>query len=100
MWQCSDFEAVEGGEFDLQGEAGSVSMRLHEVKLLQRTEVEESFSLLFTAPSADLGQGTYLVRQAELGALELFLVPVGPCADEPSMMAYESVFNIRLDQPG
>jgi len=47
----------------------------------------EPFSLLFALPEGiDLAQQTYNVSQAQLGELQLFLVPVGP-----SRM--ESVFN-------
>jgi hypothetical protein len=49
------------------------------------------FSLLFRSASAGhLRQGTYRLDHAELGTLELFLVPVGP---RDGGMCYEAVFN-------
>jgi hypothetical protein len=53
------------------------------------------FSLLFVGPAAPaLPQRTYAVRHPELGAMEIFLVPVGPDAGrEPRGMRYEAVFN-------
>lgn len=50
------------------------------------------FALVFTAAHDDgyLPQGTYQLQHAELGTLELFLVPLGL---EPSgLMRYEAVF--------
>jgi len=56
------------------------------------------FSVLFHGPLQPVGpQGIYRVEHAELGALELFIVPLGP--DEPTApgqaptaMRYEAVF--------
>lgn len=50
----------------------------------------EAYSLYFTGPSAPiLPQRIYPVRNAVLGDLDLFLVPIGP---NPSGMGYEAVF--------
>jgi hypothetical protein len=49
-----------------------------------------SFTLLFRGPAEpQLAQGTRPLRHARLGALEIFLVPVGRDADG---MRYEAVF--------
>jgi Domain of unknown function (DUF6916) len=49
------------------------------------------FSLLFrSAVSGHLRQGTYRLDHADMGTLELFLVPVGP---RDGGMCYEAVFN-------
>jgi hypothetical protein len=48
------------------------------------------FSVLFRGPAAPvLQQGTYPLSHTELGALTLFLVPLGPDAEG---MLYEAVF--------
>jgi hypothetical protein len=48
------------------------------------------FSLTFRGPATPfLPQGTYELDHAELGALSLFLVPLGPEGDE---MRYEAAF--------
>jgi hypothetical protein len=49
------------------------------------------FSVVFrSAPGAPLPQQIYRVHHDELGALELFLVPIGPDEDG---MRYEAVFS-------
>jgi hypothetical protein len=50
----------------------------------------DPFSLTFTGPSA-LDQRTYSLEHAELGNLEIFLVPIGPGPD--GQLRYEAVFN-------
>jgi hypothetical protein len=48
------------------------------------------FSLVFTGPGETvLQQGTYRVSHADLGELELFLVPLGP---KSGGMQYEAAF--------
>jgi hypothetical protein len=56
------------------------------------SERSESFSLLFT--SAERGhapQAIYSLEHPELGAIEVFLVPVGPAPN--GGMQYEAIFN-------
>ena len=49
------------------------------------------FSLVFRSPpGAPLPQRIYRLHHEELGALDLFLVPIGPDADG---MLYEAVFS-------
>jgi hypothetical protein len=49
------------------------------------------FSLLFECPGSDvLPQGIQLLQHPALGALELFLVPVGR---NPAGVRYQAVFN-------
>ena len=49
------------------------------------------FSLVFRSPpGAPLPQRIYRIHHDELGALDLFLVPIGPDADG---MRYEAVFS-------
>lgn len=52
--------------------------------------VRQAFALLFRGPKANvLVQGIHALNHEELGAMELFLVPVGP--DDEGML-YEAVF--------
>jgi hypothetical protein len=53
------------------------------------------FAVLFRGPAEPvMPQGTYRVEHEQLGALELFIVPVGPAPDEASTgMCYEAVFS-------
>ena len=56
-----------------------------------RTGRRAPFSLIFRSPpGAPLPQRIYLLHHEQLGALELFLVPIGP--DEAGM-CYEAVFS-------
>jgi hypothetical protein len=51
----------------------------------------QQFSLVFRGPAeVPLPQGTYTVTHAELGRLELFLVPIGADADG---LRYEAAFS-------
>jgi hypothetical protein len=57
---------------------------------------QERFSLVFRGPHDRLlQQGMYRLRHSQLGALELFLVPVG---QDHEGLYYEAVFN-RLRRP-
>ncbi len=52
-----------------------------------------TYALVFRAPprrAAHAPQGTYRLTHAELGTLEVFLVPIGPDAGG---MRYEAIFN-------
>jgi hypothetical protein len=50
------------------------------------------FSLVFLGPPTDLylSQATYTVVHAQMGEISLFLVPLGPTAEQ--RMRYEAVF--------
>lgn len=66
------------------------------VELVQLTDAPsspdaESFALLFRGPlSAFLGQGMYRFEHEQMGAADLFIVPVGR---DQSGYTYEAVFN-------
>ena len=74
------------------GEDEHVDMELVEVS--ERTPEGfdgEQFSLVFQGPHEPvLGQRIYPMKHAELGQLELFLVPIG---EPPSGRLYEAFFN-------
>jgi hypothetical protein len=96
MWRYADFEASLGSEFELDHKGERIVLRLAEVVPAQRSETSESFSVLFTSEVGRLEQGTYRVSNSTLGDQSMFLVPVGPHADNPDVFAYESVFDLRL----
>ncbi len=51
----------------------------------------EPFSLIFLGPMTTvLPQKTYLVEHEKMGAMEIFLVPIGPNGNG---MQYQAVFN-------
>ena len=66
-----------------------------ELELVEATDLpghaeqRTPFSVLFTAPPPMLGQGTYRLQHDEMGAVDLFLVPIG--ADDAGVR-YEAVF--------
>jgi hypothetical protein len=66
----------EGAEMRVTGR--DLVLMLDEVSPRAVSGTWESFSLVFRGPAdAPLAQGTYGLEDAELGALELFLVPIG-----------------------
>jgi hypothetical protein len=68
------FAPHQGSRFAL----GGAQLELAEVKSLGAgTGAREPFSLLFLGPP-ELPQRIHRLEHAELGVLELFLVPIGP----------------------
>ena len=64
---------------------------LTEVKEFATSAQVEQFSLFFLGPpGAPLRQGLYQLTHEQLGALEIFLVPIG---QDPAGVQYEAVFN-------
>lgn len=69
----------------------SLELRLAEARDLGSTPRQEQFSLLFQGSGhLLLQQAIYRVEHAELGQLDLFLVPVGK---QPEGFLYQAVFN-------
>jgi hypothetical protein len=87
------FEPRKGETFTLSDEAaGAVELTLAEVRGtgLQGRASREQFSLHFRGPKDPrLPQRIYRLENAELGALEIFLVPI---ARDERGMTYEAVF--------
>lgn len=91
---AATFAPHRGTAFDVAGDDDAALV-------LELVEVNErgagspggraQFSLLFRGPSSPvLAQQIYPLRHAELGELELFLVPVGPI---DGGFGYEAAFN-------
>jgi uncharacterized protein DUF6916 len=91
-----DFDPFVGDEFELElGDDTPLALELISSDSLSSATVETltraPFSLTFRSPGElrHAPQRIYTVRHAELGALAIFLVPIGP--DEVGMR-YEAVF--------
>jgi hypothetical protein len=76
-----DFAALEGGRFTIAPEGAPA----FEAELTEVTEIPREpggrapFSLVFEGgPTPPVPQGIHRVEHPKLGALELFLVPIGP----------------------
>jgi len=81
-----------GTQFDVLAEpARPLCLTLTRIVEYTRTDRQEIFSLYFHGPTEPLlRQGTYQLKHAQLGELELFLVPVGKDKDG---FEYEAAFN-------
>ena len=96
--ESADFVAVLNQPFELRLEASrSLEMELLEVTELgldstddQPSSKRRPFSIVFRGPREPLlPQRIHRVAHEKLGALDLFLVPIGPDHDG---MCYEAVF--------
>lgn len=91
------FEKHLNEEFEISfGDNPSLPAHLTDVRALSSDNVlaRVSFSLLFTTDQTAeyYTQGISEVRHAQLGTMQLFLVPVGPDV-ETGRMRYEATFN-------
>ena len=85
-----DFVGSCGSAFALTDVEPTIELTLTEVSPRQATGAFESFSLLFEGPEdRPLPQGLFEFSHPGLGALEIFLVPVGV----DGTRRYEAVFN-------
>jgi hypothetical protein len=84
--------------FTVESEDGTrCNLELAEVSQRREQAGYESFSLVFHGPAATaFGQGTRRLVHAELGGLDVFLVPIAPAG---GTARYEAVFNVlRSDE--
>ena len=103
---AEDFRGHQGTAFRLTGAPYGGSEVSIDTELVDVTEyparasatLRAPFSVLFHGPLQPVApQGIYRVEHAELGTLELFIVPVGPdeptaSGPAPTAMRYEAVF--------
>jgi hypothetical protein len=103
---AADFRGAIGSQFLLTaGPSGNGPAAPIEVGLMEVNEhasaasgnVRVPFSLLFHGPLAPvIPQSVYRLDNEQLGALELFVVPIGPApaslGQAPAAMRYEVVF--------
>ena len=91
-----DFQACLGQAFLIASEnEDNLEFELIEVKAIgdfnRKTDTRQAFSALFRGPrELPLVQSLYRIENADLGALQLFLVPLGP--DETGIL-YDATFN-------
>jgi hypothetical protein len=95
---CADFSGRVGDSFGVTA-ADAAEPALELVEATESTEhggrgpegqARMQFSLVFRGPTTPvLPQATYRLSHAELGDLELFLVPVGA---EPGGVRYQAAF--------
>ena len=93
-----DFRKCLQTGFELAAPGSSpVPLTLVDVHESFATPKMESFSLLVHGPLTPwFRQATYRLQHEKLGALDVFLVPLGPAGDS---MQYEAVFNLLRDRP-
>jgi hypothetical protein len=91
-----DFDPYVGDEFGLElGGGNTLSLELISCEARSSRTFEGAarspFSLVFRSPGErrHAEQQIFRLRHAELGTLEIFLVPIGP---DESGMRYEAVF--------
>jgi len=91
---CETFAQCEAKEYRVKLEDGeSLTLELAEARALElptKGGAREQFSLLFNGPAEPLlPQAIYTLENAELGTIEIFLVPV---AADGEGVDYEAVF--------
>jgi hypothetical protein len=86
-----DFRPHLGTAFDVRCAHGVVAMTLSQVDPAGESGRRGgAFSLLFVAPPGPwLEQAIYPVQHAAMGAMEIFLVPIGPVG---SSNGYQAIF--------
>ena len=90
-----DFKPLLNHDFEISWEGTAVSLTLTSVDVMDarhsRPGARLGFSLIFSGPPEPFfPQGTYSLRHETLGALEMFMVPLGPIENRHR---YEIVFN-------
>lgn len=87
---AADFRARLQERFALTGAGAGLELALVEVEELGQGASRDAFSLRFIGPpSPILPQAIYRLDNAAMGALEIFLVPLGP---RDGGICYEAVF--------
>jgi hypothetical protein len=96
IFNRDNFAAALETEFRLTAlENGSVTIELSEVTDAVEKTGTRSFSLIFTVPDGyKVEQGLYDLSHETLGAMQLFLVPVGSVKGRQQLQA---VFNFLVD---
>lgn len=86
-----DFRPHLGTPFEVQAPGGVVVMKLSRVDPAGESGRKGgAFSLIFSAPRGPwLEQAIYPMQHHALGAMEIFLVPIGPLADGNG---YQAIF--------
>ena len=92
QFRWETFQQQMDGIFKIHGEFGTIETTLVDCKKLSGppTNNRDPFSIVLHGPSEPLiEQNTYKVENDAMGAMEIFLVPLGP---DSTGMKYEAVF--------
>ena len=83
-------------KFSVEREAAApLELELIEARDLGSTPRHEQFSLMFRGPlDSPLAQNVYSFEHQQLGAFEVFIVPIGR---DQNGLNYEAVFNRQLN---
>ena len=92
-----DFSENLNTRFRIPFQSGEVAeLELIEVLETMRTPRQQQFSIFFHGPlNYMLPQGTYRMEHEKLGAIDIFIVPIGR---EQDGFRYEAVFNYVLQE--
>jgi hypothetical protein len=91
--ECAQFAACLNQDFEIVFSDGTLPLKLSEARPLgiRPESIREPFALTFVAGRPlRLPQGTYKMRHATLGEMEIFLVQV---AVDQTSSTFEAVFN-------
>jgi hypothetical protein len=91
--RCAQFAACLNQDFEIVFSDGTLPVKLSEARPLgtRPESMREPFALTFLCPRPlRLPQGTYKMRNAQLGEMEIFLVQV---AAGQTSSTFEAVFN-------
>ena len=94
--ELATFSEIVGGTFDIIGPVGDEPVcvwSLVEANVLPHGQPggREPFSLIFEGPAVPaLPQGTYVLRNSNVGGMPMFVVPISERADT---RRYQAIFN-------
>lgn len=96
VFKIEMFSAHENSRFLLHyGDAQTAELELIRVTDVGSGPRQAQFSLVFKGPpNGPAAQGIFRIEHEKLGALDLFLVPIGR---DKEGLSYEAVFNRLLD---
>ena len=78
-------------QFQVDGDGDYIELLLIEVSKLRQSKEQEQFSIVFRGPiEQPMAQGIRQFRHSEMGAFELFIVPI---KQDGQGYQYEAVFN-------
>jgi hypothetical protein len=91
--RCEQFAACLNQDFEIVFSDGTLAVKLSEARPLgtRPESIREPFALTFLGRAGlRLPQGIYKMRHAQLGEIEIFLVPI---AVDQTSSTFEAVFN-------
>lgn len=92
----ASFTEQVGSSFEVTDAPTPFALKFHRIVEHARTESNEAFSVFLLGPvDPFMPQGTHTLQHAQLGDLEIFLVPV---AKTNTGFEYEAVFNYVLSK--